>query len=143
MNKVLLSVLILLIINNCTASKKAGFWNKDDKDQQQIKNTKTTLSKQIRLEEEFNSNLYVKISNGKLSQNSLNNQNNTGELFYEGRLEKIGEYKFSKFNDFNQIDVQPIFYNKQLIFSDNKGSIILYDENQKKIWKKNYKSSSY
>ncbi|MDC3308558.1 dehydrogenase, partial [Candidatus Pelagibacter sp.] len=84
MNKVLLSVLIFLILNNCSTSKKAGFWNKDNKDQKKIENTKTILTKQIRLEEEFNSNLYVKISNGKPNQNSLNNQNDAGELAYEG-----------------------------------------------------------
>ena len=93
MNKVLLSVLILLILNNCSASKKVGFWDKDDKDQKQIENTKTILTKQIRLEEEFNSNLYVKISNQKPNQNSLNNQNDTGELSYDGILEKIGKYQ--------------------------------------------------
>ena len=48
MNKVLLSVLILLILNNCSTSKKAGFWNKDDKDQQKIENKKTILIKKIR-----------------------------------------------------------------------------------------------
>jgi len=115
-NKVLLSVLILLILNNCSASKKVGFWNKDDKDQQQIENNKTILTKQIRLEEEFNSNLYVKISNGKLNQNSLNDQNDTGELTYEGVLEKIGKYNFSKFNDFDFISPSPLFYNNNLVF---------------------------
>ena len=73
MNKVLLSVLILLILNNCSTSKKVGFLNKDDKDQQKIENSKLILTKQIRHEEEFNSNLYLKISNGKPNQNSLNN----------------------------------------------------------------------
>ena len=68
MNKVLLSVLILLILNNCSASKKVGFWDKDNKDQKQIENTKTILTKQVRLEEEFNPNLYVKISTGKFNQ---------------------------------------------------------------------------
>ncbi|MDB0067657.1 dehydrogenase, partial [Candidatus Pelagibacter sp.] len=90
MNKVLLSVLIFLILNNCSASKKVGFWDKNAKDELQIENTKTILTKQVRLEQEFNSNLYIKISNGKFNQNSLNNQNNTGELAYEGVLEKIG-----------------------------------------------------
>ena len=86
MNKVLLSVLIFLILNNCSASKKAGFLGKEDKDHSQIKNTKTILTKQVKPEEEFNSNLYVKISNGKFNQNSLNNQNDMGELAYEGAL---------------------------------------------------------
>ena len=142
MNKVLLSVLILLILNNCSTSKKAGFWNKDDKDQQKIENTKTILTKQIRLEEEFNSNLYVRISNGKPNRNSLNNQNDTGELAYEGILEKIGKYNFSKFNDFDFISPSPLFYNKNLVFYDNKGEITLYDENQKTLWKNNFYNKS-
>ncbi|MDC1277959.1 PQQ-binding-like beta-propeller repeat protein [Pelagibacteraceae bacterium] len=142
MNKVLLSVLILLILNNCSTSKKAGFWNKDNKDQKKIENTKTILTKQIKLEEEFNSNLYVKISNGKPNQNSLNNQNDTGELAYEGILEKIGKYNFSKFNDFNFISPSPLFYNKNLVFYDNKGEIALYDENQKTLWKSNFYTKS-
>ncbi|MDC6464163.1 PQQ-like beta-propeller repeat protein [Candidatus Pelagibacter ubique] len=142
MNKVLLSVLILLILNNCSASKKVGFWNKDNKNQQQIENNKTILTKQIRLEEEFNSNLYVKISNGKLNQNSLNDQNDTGELTYEGILEKIGKYNFSKFNDFDFISPSPLFYNNNLVFYDNKGEITLYDENQKTLWKNNFYNKS-
>ncbi|MDB2601167.1 PQQ-binding-like beta-propeller repeat protein [Candidatus Pelagibacter bacterium] len=142
MNKVLLSVLILLILNNCSASKKVGFWNKDDKNQQQIENNKTILTKQIRLEEEFNSNLYVKISNGKLNQNSLNDQNDTGELTYEGILEKIGKYNFSKFNDFDFISPSLLFYNNNLVFYDNKGEITLYDENQKTLWKNNFYNKS-
>jgi len=141
-NKVLLSVLILLILNNCSTSKKAGFWNKDDKNQQQIENNKTILTKQIRPEDEFNSNLYVKISNGKLNQNSLNDQNDTGELTYEGVLEKIGKYNFSKFNDFDFISPSPLFYNNNLVFYDNKGEITLYDENQKTLWKNNFYNKS-
>jgi len=140
-NKVLLSALILLILNNCSTSKKAGFWN-EDKDQQKIDNTKTILTKQIRLEEEFNSNLYVKISNGKPNQNSLNNQNDTGELAYEGILEKIGKYNFSKFNDFDFISPSPLFYNNNLVFYDNKGEITLYDESQKTLWKNNFYNKS-
>ena len=142
MNKVLLSVLILLILNNCSTSKKVGFWNKDDKDQQKIENKKTILIKKIRLEEEFNSNLYVKISNGKPNQNSLNNRNDTGELSYDGTLEKIGKYNFSKFNDFDFISPSPLFYNKNLVFYDNKGEITLYDENQKTLWKNNFYNKS-
>ena len=142
MNKVLLSLLILLILNNCSASKKLGFWDKDDKNVSQIENTKTILTKQVKLEKEFNSNLYVKISNGKFNQNSLNNQNDTGELAYEGVLEKIGKYNFSKFNDFDFISPNPLFYNKNLVFYDNKGAITFYDENQKTLWKNNFYNKS-
>jgi outer membrane protein assembly factor BamB len=141
-NKVLLSVLIFLILNNCSASKKVGFWNKDEKDQKQIENTKTILTKQVRLEEEFNSNLYIKIATRKPNQKSLNNQNDSGELAYEGVLEKIGKYNFSKFNDFDFISPNPLFYNKNLVFYDNKGALTLYDENQKILWKNNFYNKS-
>ena len=140
MNKALLLFLILLILNNCSASKKLGLWGKDD--QGQIENTKTVLTKQVRLEGEFNSNLYIKLSEGKLNQNSLNNQNDTGELTYEGVLKKIGKYNFSKFNDFNFISPNPLFYNKNLVFYDNKGTITFYDENQRILWKNNFYNKS-
>ena len=142
MNKVLLSVLIFLIFSNCSSVKKLTSWGKSSKKQTEIVNNKTILTKQARLEQEFNANLYIKISNEKLNQNSLNNQNNSGELAYEGVLQRIGKYKFSKFNDFDFINPNPLFYNKNLIFYDNKGAIIFYDENQNIIWKNNFYNKS-
>ena len=142
MNKVLLSVLIFLIFSNCSENKKLGFLGKDNKKEALIINNKTILTKQARPEQEFNANLYIKISNEKLNQNSLNNQNNSGELAYEGVLQRIGKYKFSKFNDFDFINPNPLFYNKNLIFYDNKGAIIFYDENQKIVWKNNFYNKS-
>ena len=142
MNKILLSVLIFLILSNCSVNKKLGFWGKDNKKEAPIVSNKTILTKQARAEQEFNANLYIKIPNEKLNQNSLNNQNDSGELSYEGALQKIGKYKFSKFNDFDFIDPNPLFYNKNLIFYDNKGAIIFYDENQKIIWKNNFYNKS-
>jgi len=141
-NKALLLLLTFLILNNCSASKKANFWGKGDKDQAQIEKTKTILTKQVRLEEEFNSNLYIKIATGMPNQKSLNNQNDSGELAYEGVLEKIGKYSFSKFNDFDFISPNPLFYNKNLVFYDNKGALTLYDESQKILWKNNFYNKS-
>ena len=141
MNKVLL-VLIFLILSNCSANKKLGFFGKDNKKEAPIVNNKTILTKQTRLEQEFNANLYIKISSEKLNQNSLNNRNDSGELAYEGALQRIGKYKFSKFNDFDFINPNPLFYNKNLIFYENKGAIIFYDENQKIIWKNNFYNKS-
>ena len=142
MNKVLLSVLIFLIFSNCSENKKFGFLSKDNKNQTEIINNKTILTKQERLEQEFNANLYIKISNKKLNQNNLNNQNDSGELAYEGILQRVGKYKFSKFDDFDFISPNPLFYKKNLIFYDNKGTIVVYDENQRVIWKNNFYNKS-
>ena len=138
MNKLSLLILIFLIINNCSITKKQRFWGKEKSNIQENENIKTILTKQSKIEVEFNSKLKIKVSDGKLSRQFRNNQNNVGELFYEGLLKKIGKYNFSKFDDFEFIDLEPVFYNDKVIISDNKGTIILYDENQKIIWKKNY-----
>ena len=142
MSKILLSVLIFLIFSNCSSVKKLTFWGKSSEKQTKIVNNKTILTKQERIEQEFNANLYIKISNEKLNQSSQNNQNDSGELAYEGGLQRIGKYKFSKFNDFDFTNPSPLFYNKNLIFYDNKGAIIFYDENQKIVWKNNFYNKS-
>ena len=142
MSKLSLLVIILLFINNCSIKKKQAFWGKEKSNIEEIEIVKKILTKQIRKEQEFNPTLKIKISEGKFNKNFNNNQNNIGEMYYQGELEKIGKYKFSRFNDFEYIDAKPVFYNEHLIFYDNKGTIILYDQNQKIIWKKNFYNKS-
>ena len=129
-----------------SANLKNGVVKKfGEKNQSIIKEDETVkiiLTKKAQLEKEFNPTLKIKISQGELNKNFINNQNNTGEMDYEGRLEKIGKYKFSKFNDFEHLNIKPIFYNENVIFFDNKGTIIFYDQNQKIIWKKNFYSKN-
>ena len=38
-----------------------------------------------------------------------------------GLIDKIGNYKFSKFEDINQLNFKPIFLDDGLIFFDKKG----------------------
>ncbi len=142
MNKLPLLILILLLANNCSIKKKQAFWGNDEPKNDEIPNIETSLTKKIKKEQEFNAGLEIKNSNGKFSKASSNNQNNIGELSYEGSLEKIGAHNFSKFDDFEYVDAQPIFYNDNVIFYDNKGAITLYDQNQKIVWKKNFYTKS-
>ena len=142
MNKLLALILILLFVNNCSINKKKGFLSNKKPNVEKIRNVKTILTKQIREEQEFNPALKIKVSDGKLNKNFDNNQNNIGEQSYEGGLEKIGKYNFSKFNDFKYTDIQPAFYNQQVILSDKKGTIILFNADQNIIWKKNFYTKS-
>ena len=142
MSKISILILILLFLSNCSNDKKQGFFSKNKSKVEKIEKVQTILTKQERKEREFNPTLKIKVSNGKYNKNFHNNQNDVGELSYKGELKKKGKYKFSKFDNFENIDVQPVFYNENVIFSDNKGKIILYNENQKKIWKKNFYNKS-
>ena len=142
MNKSLLLILILLFSSSCSSNKDEVLLDEERINVREIKNIETILTKQLKEEIEFNPSLSIKISEGKFNKNFNNNRNNIGELLYEGNLEKIGKYNFSKFDNFDFVDVHPIFYNKHIIFADNKGTIIFYDQNQNIKWKKNFYNKS-
>ena len=142
MNKILILIFIFLIFNNCSPDKEELLLDKKITNLKKNKSTKTTLTKQVRVEEEFNHTLEIKISEGKFSTITNNNQNDIGELSYQGFLEKVGKYKYSDFNDFEYIETKPIFYKENIIFFDNKGSVIFYDKDQKVVWKKNFYNKS-
>ncbi len=142
MNKILLLVGIFLFFNNCSLYKSNTILEKKKTNVQKIENTRTVLTEQKIGEQEFNQELNIEVSHFKYSANFNNNQNNTGELRYQGLLKKIGKYKYSKFNNFEYIQLKPIFYDKNIIFFDNKGAIIFYDQDQKIKWKKNFYNKS-
>ena len=142
MNKLSLLIIILFLVNNCSTSEKNGLFNKEKTKVNETENAKVILTKKSRIEQEFNPTLKIQFSSEELSKNSNNNQNNIGELSYQGNLKKIGKYNFSKLDDFEYIDIQPAFFNDHVVLYDNKGTIILYDQNQKAIWKKNFYTKS-
>ena len=86
----------------------------------------------------------VKLDLSKISLNNEfnNNRNDYGAQNYKGELKKIGNYKFSKLENINQLNFKPIFLDNGIIFFDKKGSIIRYNENQKIVWKSNHYSKA-
>ena len=142
MSKLSLLILITLLLSGCSLTRSSKLWNNDKTQVNEPENIKIVLTNEASPVEEFNSNIEIDISNGNFNKDPNNNQNNAGELNYEGILNKVGKYSFSKFNDFEYLDVQPIFYNQNLIFFDDKGTIIFYDESQKTLWKKNFYTKS-
>ena len=71
--------------------------------------------------------------------NLLNNStNNSGRANYNGNLQSLSKFKYSKIDNFNELEPEIIFEGKNIIFFDNKGSILKFDQFSKLIWKKNY-----
>ena len=131
MNKILIIIIIFLLFNNCSIksiNKEQRFWSKKKLNIQEVKIPKKILIKEIRKEKELNPSLEIKFSSKETNKKSKNTQNDIGELSYDGILEKKRKYKFSKFNNFESIEVKPVFYDKNIIFFNNKGTITLYDE---------------
>ena len=141
MNKLSLLFLILLLTNNCSLNENSKIW-KDKNDEFKDQNIKQFDKKEIITIAELNPKL--KLNLGKINFNSQNkeNKNNYGSFKYQGLLKKIGNYKFSKFNNVDKLDFKPIFLNEGVIFFDKKGNIIKYNQDQKIIWKENHYSKN-
>ena len=142
MNKLIFTLVILFFLNNCSFNENSRIWK--DKENKLENNKKITkvFSENKSGVKEFNQDLKLDLSSIKILNKKNDNQNNLGLQSYKGDLRKIGSFKFSKLEELNKLDFQPIFLKNGVIFFDKKGSIIKYDNNQKVIWKKNYYSKS-
>jgi len=140
-NKVVFLILSLFILSNCSLKEKSRLWNKDEKTENQ-KNIKQILTIEKNIVNEFNQDLKLDLSKISLNNEFNNNRNDYGAQNYKGELKKIGNYKFSKLENINQLNFKPIFLDNGIIFFDKKGSIIRYNENQKIVWKSNHYSKA-
>ena len=142
MNKLIFTFIALFFLNNCSFNEKSRIWkDKENKLETDKKITKVFAEENISVSE-FNRDLKLDLSSIKINNKKNENQNNLGLQNYKGELAKIGNFKFSKLEEINQLDFEPIFLKNGIIFFDKKGSIIRYDNNQKVIWKKNHYSKS-
>jgi outer membrane protein assembly factor BamB len=139
-NKIIGLLLIYLLITNCSLDKKSGLWSE---------NSKIDIEKDLIITElfegektfskEFNSNVKIKLKSSLTNNNFTNNlSNNNGRVNYKGSLENISRYKYSSIDNFDQFEPEIVFDNNNVIFFDNKASILKFDEFSKLIWKVNY-----
>lgn len=138
MNRIFLILTIFLFFVSCSSKPKTKLWGIKKSETEKPKIIKKILEKDTLVEKEFNPDIKIIVSRGKYNNNFFNNRNDTGEQNYDGYLETIGRYKFSKLNDFDLTDVRPLFIKDKIVFFDNKGKIIFFDANKKIIWKKNF-----
>ena len=140
MSKFLGIILLLIFIASCSLDNKTGLWTKKQKIKEEKKIIiKELFKKEKALEKEFNPNLKINLSAKLIDNSFINNfDNNNGRVNYNGTLKSISKFKFSKIDNFNQLEPEIIFDKNNVIFFDNKGSILKFDNFSKLIWKKNY-----
>ena len=142
MNRILVLILFLFFFTSCSLNENSKLWNEEDQSISKIKDKKKFSIKEKKQIKELNPSLKLDLS--KVNHNNQNNYNlnNSGSLKYSGNLTEIGKYNFSKFDDFNQINFEPLILNDGLIIFDKKGNILRYNDNQKIIWKNNFYSKA-
>ena len=138
--------LIILFVTNCSFDKKTGFWTKTKKISEAEKieyKIKEVFVEEKALEKELNPNLKINLSAKLINRSFINNfDNNNGRVNYNGNLKSISRYKFSKIEDFNEFEPEIVFNKDNVIFFDNKGTILKFNSSSKLLWKKNYYSKS-
>ena len=144
MNKIISFIIFFIIITSCSFNQNSKFWSASQNiPEEKDSNFKEIFVTEESLEKELNSNLKIKLNNKVNNDLAVRNYfNNDGRLDYDGELKKSSRYKFSKIKNFYQYEPTVSFNKKNLIFFDDKGSIIQFNEKSKLLWKKNYYSKS-
>ena len=142
MNRIIILIIALIFLNQCSFKENSRIWKDKENKLEAQKNIKKVFLEDKKITTEFNQELKLDLSIIKFNNKITDNENNYGSQNYEGLIDKIGNYKFSKFEDINQLNFKPIFLDDGLIFFDKKGSIIRYNDKSKVLWKKNHYSKS-
>ncbi len=140
MYKNILIIVIFTFINQCSLDTKTGFWTETEIVKKENGNIEEIFKSEKILEKEFNPNLKIRVKSSFKKNSFIDNlNNNNGYVNFESDFEKISKFKFKKIKNFDLINPD-LFIGKDnsLVFFDEKGSILKFDQNSKLIWKKNY-----
>ena len=142
MNRLILLFCTIFLLNNCSFNENSRIWKDKESPLENKENVTKIFADEQNVSVELNPDISLDLRNIKLSNKIIDNQNNIGLLNYVGALQKIGNFKFSKLDNFDQFNLKPVFLNDGIIFFDNKGSILRFNDDQKVIWKNNFYSKS-
>tara|TARA_Y100000022_G_scaffold163173_1_gene146764 strand:- start:176 stop:1471 length:1296 start_codon:yes stop_codon:yes gene_type:complete len=140
-NRIILALISIFLIG-CSLNENSKLWNEKDKIIKKDTNKKKILVKEKKELKELNASISLNLVVTKYNNKINNNLNNFGALKYSGLLNKIGKYNFSKLDNFNQFNFEPLILNDGVIIFDKKGNILRYNDNQKIVWKNNFYSKS-
>ena len=138
MTKFVKLIFILILLPSCSLKDTTGFWS-EKKKLDKIENKLKPLSvKEKKISKEFNTDFFLKLDPSKINLNKTSfYDNNDGYTKYTGQLKGISKYNFSKIDNYENVDPELIFYKDNVIFFDNNGTILNFDDNSKLIWKQN------
>jgi outer membrane protein assembly factor BamB len=139
-NKIIKIVLFFLILTSCSLDTKSGLWTEKKKIAKEKINKRVILSKKDKkLASEYNSDTVIKLSKIIPRNDDLNQlTNNNKRTNFDGSIQNISKYKFSKIKNFNYFEPEIIFDVNNLIFFENNGNILKFNNASKLLWEKNY-----
>ena len=142
MTRVIILIISLILLNHCSFNENSRIWKEKEKKLESQKKLEKVFAETNPVLSEFNPELKIELIKIKLNNKVVENKNNYGFQNYDGSLNKIANYKFSKLENIDQLNFKPIFLKDGLIFFDKKGSIIRFNNMQKVLWTNNYYSKA-
>ncbi len=138
MTKFLKLIFILILLPSCSLKDTTGFWSQKKKLKTVENKLKPLSKKEKKISKEFNTDFLIKLDPSKIKLNKESfYDNNDGYTKYSGQLKGISKYNFSKIENYENVEPELIFYKNNVIFFDNKGTILNFDHNSNLIWKQN------
>jgi len=142
--KNILLIIIFFLISQCSLDTKTGFWTKSQIIEEKKDNSEEIFKSDVILEKEFNANIKIKIQSPFIQNPFINNlTNNSGYINFDSDFKEISKFKFKKIKNFEYTNPDLLIgKDNSLIFFDEKGAILKFDQNSNLIWKKNHYSKN-
>ena len=143
MNKIFQLLLIIIFFSGCSLNKNSKFWTSETIKKIEEQKFEKIFDDPTALSQELNTNISLNFSKS-FTKNNLSKKftNNDGRVNFDGSLKKSLKYKFSKIENFYQFEPELSFYKGNIIFFDDKGTVLQFDGRSKLIWKKNHYTKS-
>ena len=157
MNKIFYLLIIFLFISNCSAPEwvdtSRGIFGSGKKISKDVESGEKIFDDNKIYENELNKDLKIRLKNNFAKNSFVNNlTNNNGLINFERKLKqvskyrfnkneklkKVSKYKFKKIRQFEFSQPELLITNRDsIVFFNNKGTILNFDQQSKLLWKKN------
>lgn len=143
MSKIFQLLLIIIFFSGCSFNKNSKFWTSETIKEIEEQKFEKIFDDPKALSQELNTNINLNLSkNFTKNKLSVKFTNNDGRVNFDGSLKKSSKYKFSKIENFYQFEPIIAFNKDNVIFFDDKGTVLQFNNRSRLIWKKNYYTKS-
>ena len=133
MSKIFYLFIILFIFSGCSFNENSKFWTKTEKIKKENFSKVKLFTEEEEISSEFNKNIKLNFTTKPIKNSYLDNHNNNyGRIEFRSDLTKISKYKFSKIDNLHKYEPIISFHKTNIIFFDNKGSILKFNESNNK-----------
>ena len=143
MNNIFQLLLIIIFFSGCSFNKNSKFWTSETIKEIEEQKFEKIFDDPKALSQELNTNINLNLGKS-FTKNRLSVKftNNDGRVYFDGSLKKSSKYRFSKIENFYQFEPIIAFNKDNVIFFDDKGTVLQFNNRSRLIWKKNYYTKS-